>query len=167
MVSEGLRLSVDLTGPEDSDVVGYKAEENTDPIDLSRVGYYEPLRYWAPVHRNSTRTLVLDPGQFYILVSKQKVSIPFDVAAEMIPYDPSVGEFRIHYAGFFDPGFGSGSAEQKGAHAVLEVRSHDVPSLLEDGQIVCRLIYEQMLEPPRALWPRHRLPRPISTARVE
>jgi dCTP deaminase len=154
MVSEGLRLSVDLAGPEDSDVVGYKAKQNTDPIDLSQVAQYEPGHYWLPVCRNRARTLVLDPGQFYILVSKQKVSIPFDCAAEMIPYDPSVGEFRIHYAGFFDPGFGWGSADQRGAHAVLEVRSHDVPSLLEDGQIVCRLIYEYLLEPPTKLYGR-------------
>jgi dCTP deaminase len=95
---------------------------------------------------------VLDPGEFYILASKEAVRVPPDHAAEMTPFDPLVGEFRVHYAGFFDPGFGAVEAGGEGARAVLEVRSHDVPFILEDGQIVGRLVYEKMTETPRALY---------------
>jgi dCTP deaminase len=154
MIAEGLQLSIDLEGTETSDVVGYRALHHTAPIDLANIGYYDPQEFWEPIRRNARKTIVLEAGEFYILASKQKVSIPPGYAAEMIPYDPSVGEFRIHYAGFFDPGFGWGPAERRGTHAVLEVRSHDVPSLLEDGQIVCRLVYEQLLAPPDRLYGR-------------
>jgi dCTP deaminase len=152
MIAEGLQLSIDLEGTETSDIIGYRALHNTAPIDLANVSYYDPQEFWEPIRRNAKKTIVLEAGEFYILASKQKVSIPPGYAAEMIPYDPSVGEFRIHYAGFFDPGFGWGPAERRGTHAVLEVRSHDVPSLLEDGQIVCRLVYEQLLSPPDRLY---------------
>jgi dCTP deaminase len=152
MIAEGLQLSIDLEGTETSDIIGYRALHDTAPIDLANIGYYDPQEFWEPIRRNAKKTIVLAAGEFYILASKQKVSIPPGYAAEMIPYDPSVGEFRIHYAGFFDPGFGWGPAERRGTHAVLEVRSHDVPSLLEDGQIVCRLVYEQLLAPPDRLY---------------
>ncbi len=152
MIAEGLQLSIDLEGTEASDIIGYRALHDTAPIDLANIGYYDPKEFWEPIRRNAKKTIVLEAGEFYILASKQKVSIPPGYAAEMIPYDPSVGEFRIHYAGFFDPGFGWGPAERRGTHAVLEVRSHDVPSLLEDGQIVCRLVYEQLLAPPDRLY---------------
>jgi len=152
MIAEGLQLSIDLEGTETSDIIGYRALHDTAPIDLANIGYYDPQEFWEPIRRNTKKTIVLAAGEFYILASKQKVSIPPGYAAEMIPYDPSVGEFRIHYAGFFDPGFGWGPAERRGTHAVLEVRSHDVPSLLEDGQIVCRLVYEQLLAPPDRLY---------------
>ncbi len=152
MIAEGLQLSIDLEGTDTSDIVGYRALHDTAPIDLANVDYYEPKEFWEPIRRSARKTIVLAAGEFYILASKQKVSIPPGYAAEMIPYDPSVGEFRIHYAGFFDPGFGWGLPESRGTHAVLEVRSHDVPSLLEDGQIVCRLVYEQLLAPPARLY---------------
>ena len=152
MIAEGLQLSIDLEGAANSDIIGYRALHGAPPIDLANIGYYDPKEFWTPVRRNAKKTTVLEAGEFYILASKQKVSIPPDYAAEMIPYDPSVGEFRIHYAGFFDPGFGWGPPERRGTHAVLEVRSHDVPSLLEDGQIVCRLVYEQLLAPPAKLY---------------
>ena len=155
-ISEGLRLSVDLLGLEGSDIVGYKAKKRreTPPIDLAQMGHYAPEEFWEPVLRNAKKSVVLEPGEFYILRSREKVSIPPESAAEMVPYDPSVGEFRIHYAGFFDPGFGWGSDDQRGTHAVLEVRSHDVPSLLEHGQVVCRLIYERLLARPARLYGR-------------
>jgi dCTP deaminase len=152
MIENGLNLSIDLEGTDGSEIIGYRALENTQPIDLAKIGHYEPDEYWEPIRRNPKKTIILNAGDFYILVSKQKVSVPPNYAAEMIPYDPSVGEFRIHYAGFFDPGFGWGLPESKGTHAVLEVRSHDVPSLLEDGQIVCRMIYEELLAPPARLY---------------
>lgn len=152
MVSErGIMLSVDLVGIGDSEIIGYKARRDAAPIDLSKINFYEICDYWEPIYSNSAKRIRLEPGEFYILVSKQKITIPLDVAAEMMPFDSSVGEFRIHYAGFFDPGFGW-SSDEKGAHAVLEVRCHDVPSLLEDDQIVCRLVYEQLLAVPEKLY---------------
>ena len=143
---------VDLSGDESSDVVGYKARHNTPLIDLARINYYDPVDYWEPIARTKSRSLVLDPNDFYILASKERVRIPHTFAAEMVPYDPSVGEFRIHYAGFFDPGFGYGADDIKGTHAVLEVRSHEVPFLLEDGQVVGRLVFERLLSAPQKIY---------------
>ena len=104
------------------------------------------------MHSRKERNLILDPGEFYILASKEAVQVPPDYAAEMVPFDPLVGEFRVHYAGFFDPGFGHVSAAGSGARAVLEVRSREVPFILEHGQIVGRLIYEKMLQRPGSLY---------------
>lgn len=150
--NKSLWLSVDLSGEEGSEIIGYKARRNTPLIDLSRINHYDPLEYWEPIHRTKSRTLVLDPRDFYILASKERVRIPHSFAAEMVPYDPSVGEFRIHYAGFFDPGFGYGADDIKGTHAVLEVRSHEVPFLLEDGQTVGRLVFERLLSVPKKIY---------------
>jgi dCTP deaminase len=150
--NKSLWLSVDLSGDEGSDIIGYKARHNTALIDLHRINHYEPLEYWEPIHRTRSRSLVLDPDDFYILASKERVRIPHSFAAEMVPYDPSVGEFRIHYAGFFDPGFGYGADDIKGTHAVLEVRSHEVPFLLEDGQVVGRLVFERLLSAPTKIY---------------
>jgi len=153
MVEEGLRLSVDLRGIDGAEIVGYRARKDAPPIDLAKVDYYDPLLFWEPLCCNATRSLILKPGEFYILTSREKVSVPPDWAAEMWPFDPSVGEFRIHYAGFFDPGFGWTPAGQpRGSHAVLEVRAHGVPSLLEDGQVVGRLIYEPLMSAPSKLY---------------
>ena len=152
MIAEGLQLSIDLEGTHGADIVGYRALHDTPPIDLAKINHYDPKLFWKPIRRNAKKTILLAAGEFYILASKQKVSVPPEYAAEMIPYDPSVGEFRIHYAGFFDPGFGWGAPDKRGTHAVLEVRSHDVPSLLEDEQIVCRLVYEQLLAQPSKLY---------------
>jgi dCTP deaminase len=150
--NKSLWLSVDLSGDESSDVVGYKARHNTPLIDLARINYYDPVDYWEPIARTKSRSLVLDPNDFYILASKERVRIPHTFAAEMVPYDPSVGEFRILYAGFFDPGFGYGADDIKGTHAVLEVRSHEVPFLLEDGQVVGRLVFERLLSAPQKIY---------------
>jgi dCTP deaminase len=150
--NKSLWLSVDLSGDEHSDIIGYKARHNTPLVDWSRINHYEPLEYWEPIHRTKSRSLVLDPNDFYILASKERVRIPHSFAAEMVPYDPSVGEFRIHYAGFFDPGFGYGADDIKGTHAVLEVRSHEVPFLLEDGQVVGRLVFERLLSVPSKIY---------------
>jgi dCTP deaminase len=150
--NKSLWLSVDLNGDEHSDIIGYKARHNTPLVDWSRINHYEPLEYWEPIHRTKSRSLVLDPNDFYILASKERVRIPHSFAAEMVPYDPSVGEFRIHYAGFFDPGFGYGADDIKGTHAVLEVRSHEVPFLLEDGQVVGRLVFERLLSVPSKIY---------------
>ena len=154
VIFDGLRVSVDLTGIDGSEVVGYRAKDDAPPIDLAKVGYYNPGEFWEPLHRSARKSVILQPGAFYILTSKQRITVPPHMAAEMLPYDPSVGEFRAHYAGFFDPGFGWSAERSVGSHAVLEVRSHEVPSLLEDGQEVSRLKYEYLLAPPSKLYGR-------------
>jgi len=151
LISDGLKLSVDLQGIDGSEVIGYRAKREAAPIDLSRLNYYNPADFWDRIHRERG-SIVLEPGDFYILTSKEKVSVPPHMAAEMLPFDPAVGEFRIHYAGFFDPGFGWSPEKTVGNHAVLEVRSHEVRSLLEDGQVVGRLKYEPLLEQPAKLY---------------
>ena len=152
LIARGLRLSVDLQGVAGSEIIGYRAKKHASLIDLDRVDFYEAADYWDTIYRNKQRDLVLDPEDFYILASKEKVRIPPGYAAEMVPYDPSVGEFRIHYAGFFDPGFGYGTDDIKGTRAVLEVRSHEVPFLLEDGQEVGSLAFERLLAIPDRLY---------------
>lgn len=151
-IQNGLRLSIDLEGIEGSPIIGYRAKKHAPLIDLAKIQYYDPDDFWDPIRRNDSRTLILDPEDFYILASREKVRIPAEYAAEMVPFDPTIGEFRIHYAGFFDPGFGYGSGDIFGTRAVLEVRSHEVPFILEDGQIVASLVFERLLERPRALY---------------
>ncbi len=149
-IGNGLAFSVDLE-PGAGDLVGWQARPHTGVIDLDRVGAYDPLEFWAPI-RTRARRIILDPGAFYILVSRESVHIPPDYAAEMAPYLAMVGEFRVHYAGFFDPGFGHGPAGGTGARGVLEVRCHEAPFALEHGQIVGRLVYERMAERPERLY---------------
>jgi dCTP deaminase len=134
-----------LQGDPEHRLIGYRARQNTPAIDLLQKDHYDPEDFWDPMYEPRGRRIILNPDDFYILLSKEKVRIPPAYAAEMVAYDPSMGEFRIHYAGFFDPGFGYGASDVKGSHAVLEVRSHEVPFLIEDGQIVGRLIYERLL----------------------
>ena len=143
-------ISIDLAGASGAEVVGYKAKNHAPLIDLALVNHYNLSEFWEPIQ--STRRIILDPDDFYILVSKEKVSVPPHLAAEMVAYDPSIGEFRIHYAGFFDPGFGYAVEEGRGTTAVLEVRSHEVPFVVEDGQVVGRLIYERLLEAPEKIY---------------
>jgi dCTP deaminase len=144
-----LRLSVDLHGSGKGSLIGYRAKKHTDRIDLEKIAHYDPREFWEPIHYHRDPPLILDPNDFYILVTKEAVRIPPDYAAEMVAYDTSVGEFRVHYAGFFDPGFGWGDAVSK---AVLEVRSHEVPFSLEDGQTVGWLQYERMAGKPDRLY---------------
>jgi len=150
MIEQGLGFSVDLR-PEGSDLVGYRAKPHTGVIDLERIGAYDPAEFWEEV-RSKTGQIILDPGAFYILVSREAVHIPPDFAAEMAPYLAMVGEFRVHYAGFFDPGFGNADAGGAGARGVLEVRCHEAPFVLEHGQVVGRLVYEQMAARPARLY---------------
>ncbi|WP_342591926.1 2'-deoxycytidine 5'-triphosphate deaminase [Jiella sonneratiae] len=147
----GIAVSIDLAGAPGS-LVGYRGKRHTGLIDVDRRGAYAVAEYWEPIRRGAAGELVLDPDEFYILVSKEAVHVPPDHAAEMTPFDPLVGEFRVHYAGFFDPGFGHSAAGGTGSRAVLEVRSHDVPFILEDGQIVGRLVYERMAGRPDRLY---------------
>ncbi len=152
IIDNGLWISVDLEGESSNGTIGYRAKHHAPLIDLSKLNHYDPLEFWEPIRCNAERNLVLNPDDFYILVSRERVRIPGNYAASMVPYDPSVGEFRIHYAGFFDPGFGYGAANLTGARAVLEVRSHDVPFMIEHGQDVGRLIYERLLGEPEKIY---------------
>ncbi len=149
-IDDGLGFSVDLR-PRQGNLVGYRAKPHTGVIDLDKIGHYPPADYWEPIHTDEGR-IILDPGAFYILVSREAVHIPPDCAAEMAPYLAMVGEFRVHYAGFFDPGFGHGAAGGKGARGVLEVRCHEAPFVLEHAQIVGRLVYEKMAAVPKVLY---------------
>jgi dCTP deaminase len=151
-IAGGVAISIDLSGFDSRGVVGYRAKRHTGLIDVDKVGAQEASEFWEPVRVGRRSELVLDPGEFYILASKEAVRVPADHAAEMTPFDPLVGEFRVHYAGFFDPGFGLAEAGGAGSRAVLEVRSHDVPFILEDGQIVGRLVYERMAQAPKSLY---------------
>lgn len=151
-IHKGLWVSVNLQGKQSTEIIGYRAKKNAPAIDLQKTDYYDPTDFWDPIYSPKTRSIILNPDDFYILTSKEKVRIPPDFAAEMVAYDPSIGEFRIHYAGFFDPGFGYGLSDIKGTHAVLEVRSHEVPFVIEDGQTVGRLIYERLLEPSQKVY---------------
>src|SRR5438874_760845 len=150
-LAKGVALSGDLSGQTGSWFVGYRAKRHTGVVDIDRRGYAAD-EFWEAIRARPDGSLILDPGEFYILASKEAVQVPPDYAAEMVPFDPLVGEFRVHYAGFFDPGFGYAGAGGQGARAVLEVRSREVPFILEHGQIVGRLVYEKMLSRPDAMY---------------
>ena len=153
-INNGVAISVDLSGQAKNRLIGYRAKPHAAIVDIDKPGSCSVLDYWEPVYKQKNRpaNLILNPDEFYILMSKEFVTVPINYAAEMRAYDTKVGEFRVHYAGFFDPGFGHKSAGGAGTRAVLEVRSHDVPFLIEDGQTVCRLIYERMTQVPERLY---------------
>jgi dCTP deaminase len=144
-VSGGLFLGLDLKGDDDG-VVGYRAKKNSHLLDLSKVDYYDAEDYWEPVRRERGNRIVLEPEDFYLLLSEEGVRIPPSHAAEMTAYDPTSGELRTHYAGFFDPGFGYSKEKNMGSRAALEVRAHDVPFMVEHGQKVCKLSFDKMVE---------------------
>ncbi len=143
-----IAVSVDLEGRDSDGLIGYRARRHSGVIDLDRIGHYAAPDFWEPIRAGRDGGLILDPGEFYILASKERVSVPPDLCAEMVAYDVLNGEFRVHYAGFFDPGFGWPG----GTRAVLEVRSHEVPFLLEHGQIVGRLAYERLTGTPAQVY---------------
>ena len=147
-IQQGLWIRLDLRGDREDEVVAFKAKRNAPVIHLNKVDFYEGEDFWEPIRSRAGRGVLLDPGDFYLLASKEKIRVPPSVAAEMVPFDPLVGEFRIHYAGFFDPGFGYGSSDIRGTKAVLEVRAHEVPILMEDNQKVGRLIYSELMAVP-------------------
>jgi dCTP deaminase len=150
-IKGGIAFTVDIQGDEHG-LVGYRARSHAGLIDLDRINHYDPLDFWEPIHRRGGTGIILDPNDFYILASKESVVVPADHAAEMLAYDSLVGEFRVHYAGFFDPGFGLGETGGAGSRAVLEVRAHEVPFLIEDGQVVGRLVYERLTQRPDKLY---------------
>ena len=163
VMGDGVAVSIDLSGvPQQrgnghatglaDGIVGYRAKRHTAVIEVERRGAYEVADFWEPIGARADKSLILDPDEFYILASNEAVQVPPDYAAEMVPFDPLVGEFRVHYAGFFDPGFGYAGAGGTGARAVLEVRSREVPFIVEHGQVVGRLVYEKMLARPDRLY---------------
>jgi dCTP deaminase len=147
-----LDITIDLVGDPASGLVGFKAKKHTALIDIDEIGIYDPAEFWDPIYATRKGWLILDPSEFYILASREPVKVPPDYAAEMVAYDAQVGEFRAHYAGFFDPGFGYETGSGPGTRAVLEVRSHKVPFILDHGQIVGRLVYERMGAQPDELY---------------
>jgi dCTP deaminase len=145
-------MSLDLSG-DSNGIIGYKSKKNSHVVDLTMRNHYNIMDFWEPIYRNRKKTLILEPEDFYILGSKERIRIPPDYAAEMVAYEAGSGELRTHYAGFFDPGFGYGAkGEVKGTKAVLEVRAHDVPFMISDGQTFCKLFYERMLDRPEKVY---------------
>uniref|UniRef100_A0A2A4YQE2 2'-deoxycytidine 5'-triphosphate deaminase n=1 Tax=OCS116 cluster bacterium TaxID=2030921 RepID=A0A2A4YQE2_9PROT len=156
-IDNGIAFRVDLKGIKQAgqtgpNLVGYRAKRHAGLIDVDKKAALSVADYWEAIYANATNSLVLDPDQFYILASKEAVHVPPHYAAEMMPYNTLVGEFRVHYAGFFDPGFGHDAAGGHGSRGVLEMRSHDVPFILEDGQIIGRLVYEKLTDTPEELY---------------
>jgi dCTP deaminase len=152
IVSDGLFLTLDLAGDREG-VVGYRAKKNSRLLDLSQVGAHRADEFWEPVVKEPGDSLVLEPEEFYLLLSREGVRVPPDLASEMTAYDPTSGELRTHYAGFFDPGFGHSEDDAlAGSRAALEVRAHDVPFIVEHGQRVCKLGFERLVEPPARLY---------------
>lgn len=153
IINRGLRMSIDLQGEGEGGVVAFKAKRNCPPVDLAKVGVHDTADFWEEIRGPKSKRMVLNPGDFYLLASSERVCVPPGYAAEMEPFDASIGEFSVHYAGFFDPGFGFGkSGDIRGTKAVLEVRAHEVPILLEDRQIVCRLTYHKMMDIPDKIY---------------
>ncbi len=151
-VGDGVLLSIDLKGEGRKGLIGFRSKRHTPVIDMDLKDRLDVLDFWEPLINRGRDEFILDPDEFYILVSRESVHVPPAYAAEMVPFDPLVGEFRVHYAGFFDPGFGHSAAGGTGSHAVLEVRSREVPFLLGHGQTIGRLIYEQLSEMPDRLY---------------
>ena len=151
-IDQGIAVTVDLSNGIGGGIVGWRARHHTGLIDLNLIDHYEVRDFWEPVRADTDGAVVLNPGDFYILASKEAVTVPPDHAAEMRAYDTRVGEFRVHYAGFFDPGFGFAATGGTGSRAVLEIRSFEVPFVLRDGQLVGRLVYERMTETPDKLY---------------
>ena len=154
-LDRGMFLRIDLKGVErdDQPIIGYRAKKNSHVIDLSKVGHYRAIDFWEPIKRRREGSLLLEPEEFYILASKERVRVPPGYAAEMVAYEAACGELRTHYAGFFDPGFGyGGKGEVLGTQVVLEVRPHDVPFLIYDGQTFFKVVYDRMLDAPRHVY---------------
>ena len=151
VIDDGMHVSARIAGNSPGDVIAWRGRTNAPIIDLSKRNHYQPTDFWEPIVTPPGRRLILDPGHLYLLNSDERLSIPVDLAAEMVPFDPAVGEFRIHYAGFFDPGFGC-SDNQPGTRAVLEVRAHETALSMEDGQRIGRLLYSRMAARPEQVY---------------
>jgi dCTP deaminase len=150
--NDGLCMGVDLSGRATDGIIGYRAHPNPALVDLARVGAYPVDEYWEPIKRPARDSYILEPNRFYILVSKERIRVPPDYAAEMVVYDAGAGEIRTHYAGFFDPGFGFGDGTVLGTKVVMEVRAREVPFLLYDGQTSFKVWFERLSSRPRQVY---------------
>ncbi|MDC0140990.1 2'-deoxycytidine 5'-triphosphate deaminase [Pelagibacteraceae bacterium] len=137
IIQNGLRISVDLSN--NNKICAYVAKKTSLNINFSKISFYEITKFWKPL-KPTNNSLIIEKNKFYILKSKEKIRIPSNLAGEMIPYDTGIGDFRAHYAGFFDPGFG----DPEGSYAVLEVKTNELPFILEDGQTIARIKYEKL-----------------------
>jgi len=145
-IFDGLKVKADLIGK--NEIIAYKALKNSKKIIFNKINHYKINEFWKPI-RNKNNSIIIKPGEFYILKSKEKINIPINLAAEMVPYDTNIGEFRVHYAGFFDPGFGR---DNFGSHAVLEIKTHEVPFAIQDNQSIARLVFEKLAQEPNKLY---------------
>ena len=150
--NDGLCMGVDLSGRTTDGIIGYRAHPNPPAVDLARVGHYDPAEFWEPIKRPSRDAYILEANRFYILVSKERIRVPPEYAAEMVVYDAGAGEIRTHYAGFFDPGFGFGDGTVLGTKVVMEVRAREVPFLVYDGQISFKVWFERLRSRPTRVY---------------
>lgn len=152
VVNEGLGMGIDLSGRKTDGIIGYRAHPNPPAVDLSRIDHYDPAEYWEPIKRPGRDAYILEANRFYILVSKERIRVPPEFAAEMVVYDAGAGEIRTHYAGFFDPGFGYGDGTVAGTKVVMEVRAREVPFLVYDGQTSFKVLFERLRSRPERLY---------------
>ncbi len=150
--NDGLCMGVDLSGRRTAGIIGYRAHPNPPAVDLAKVDFYDPAEFWEPIKRPGRDAYILEADRFYILVSKERIRVPPEFAAEMVVYDAGAGEIRTHYAGFFDPGFGYGDGTVLGTKVVMEVRAREVPFLVYDGQISFKVLFERLSGPPQRLY---------------
>jgi dCTP deaminase len=150
--NDGLGMGVDLSGRATGGIIGYRAHPNPPAVDMARVGHYDPAEFWEPIKRPARDGYILEANRFYILVSKERIRVPPEFAAEMVVYDAGAGEIRTHYAGFFDPGFGWGDGDVLGTKVVMEVRAREVPFLVYDGQTFFKVLFERMAARPERLY---------------
>jgi dCTP deaminase len=142
--NDGLCMGIDLSGRMTGGIIGYRAHPNPPAVDLSRVGQYDPADFWEPIKASVRDGYILEANRFYILVSKERIRVPPEFAAEMVVYDAGAGEIRTHYAGFFDPGFGFGDGSVLGTKVVMEVRAREVPFMVYDGQTSFKVWFERL-----------------------
>src|SRR5499427_2711883 len=152
VVSDGLCMGVDLSGRLTDGIIGYRAHPNPPAVDLSRIGFYDPGEFWEPIKRPARDSYILEANRFYILLSKERIRVPPEYAAEMVVYDAGAGEIRTHYAGFFDPGFGWGDGSILGTKVVMEVRAREVPFMVYDGQISFKVGFEHLSARPQRVY---------------
>ena len=150
--NDGLGMGIDLSGRHTGSIIGYRAHPNPPAVDLARIDAYDPAEFWEPIKRPGRDAYILEANRFYILVSKERIRVPPDFAAEMVVYDAGAGEIRTHYAGFFDPGFGFGDGGVLGTKVVMEVRAREVPFLLYDGQTSFKVWFERVTARPERLY---------------
>jgi dCTP deaminase len=150
--NDGLGMGIDLSGRHSGGIIGYRAHPNPPAVDLARLDHYDPGEYWEPIKRPGRDAYILEANRFYILVSKERIRVPPDFAAEMVVYDAGAGEIRTHYAGFFDPGFGYGAGDVLGTKVVMEVRAREVPFLVYDGQTSFKVLFERLAGRPERLY---------------